>query len=129
MSARRGGEGVPRASGAAARPLLKLRGARALLPFVALCEIAAHNCTFPGQESSPVEERGLRDRPARRPHLRPEPAVPPPGARPSPPRVLRALLAAGAGSGPARAAPLPAIALLGIYPKDMKEDLPQNEQL
>ncbi|TKC44654.1 hypothetical protein EI555_010440, partial [Monodon monoceros] len=30
--------------------------------------VAAHNCTFPSQETSPAVERG----PARRPHLRPD---------------------------------------------------------
>ncbi|XP_032351904.1 vegetative cell wall protein gp1-like [Camelus ferus] len=79
-------------------------------------EIAAHNCTFPGQETSPAVERG----PARRPHLPPDlaarssrsapapwPAARPPAARcaavstpSSPPRAAApALLAAGGGSG------------------------------
>lgn len=98
--------------------------------------IAAHNCTFPGQETSPAEQRGPPGRAvARPPGPQPSPAPAPCGARlplrrarcpaarrprrqvrgrPHPkfsvPGSRRALLAAGEGNGlpfpPARAAPL-----------------------
>lgn len=95
--------------------------------------IAAHNCTFPGQETSPAGDAARRDaqppRPAGPP---PSPAVrirsarlplppsppsrraraPPPGTRrpqpePPPPAAARALPAAGEGSGLGTCRPFP----------------------
>ena len=75
--------------------------------------IAAHNCTFPGQERPP---RWSSSRPAaltcsRSGRARCAPAPPPgadsPSPRSPPPSVARALLAAGEGTGLGTCGPLP----------------------
>ncbi|XDC78871.1 hypothetical protein R6Z07F_010044 [Ovis aries] len=74
--------------------------------------IAAHNCTFPGQERPP---RWSSARPAaltcsRSCRARRAPAPPPsadsPSPRSPPPSVARALLAAGEGTGPRHVRPI-----------------------